>query len=79
MPYTSKEERDLIRAALQRYIRDTSSLTLLQYSRLMLWLNGDSVAAIAEDEGVSAQAVGASVKKTAIDILAWAKADLDDA
>jgi predicted DNA-binding protein YlxM (UPF0122 family) len=62
--YITRRERLNALDDLNKYVQaDQSTLTVKRYQRLVLWLNGDTLAQIAEAEGVSPQAVSYSVHR----------------
>lgn len=73
MEYNKQNDKELIRIYVNDFINKGHELSVQQYVRLMSWLDGLSYAAIAKEEGTTAQAVGASVKKTAEAIKSFAK------
>lgn len=66
-------EKQEVQRWVDKYVRDNQPLTLQQYKRIAGWLAGLTYREIAKAEGKSHQAVGASIKRDALRILAWAK------
>lgn len=79
MVKTTQNEKRYAEQWVHRYVNSPSvAFSILQYSRLMVWLNGDTFDMIARDEGVTTQAVARSVKRDLQAVLAFAKANDKD-
>ena len=78
MPKGTQAQKRLIQANIDDFVRDQQPLTVQQYKRLASWLAGMTMAEIAEEEGVTQQAVGASIKRDSQRILNWALAPNSD-
>lgn len=65
MAYTTKKEKDQLAQNVHKYIQAGNSLSILRYTRLMSWLGGMTFAEIAEEQGLTAQAVANSVRRDA--------------
>jgi len=71
MKYTSADEKELIRQNVHKFVNDGQKLNLQSYIRLMSWLDGQTYAEIAKEEGVSDSAVAFSVKRSVEAIKIW--------
>ncbi len=71
---TSQDKRTVAKY-ISPYIHEVgeSSMSLMVYQRLNMWLEGFSFAEIAAEEGVSTQTVNTSVKRVVEDVLAFAQ------
>lgn len=58
-----KSEKEKIITHVHKYVNARQPLTLIQYTRLMRWLEGMTFKTIASDDKVSEQAVAYSVKR----------------
>ena len=65
MPNVTSKDRRQVRDTINRFVQSggDSLITLKNYARAVKWSNGYSFAEIAEEEGVSTQTVGVSVKQ----------------
>lgn len=64
MGYISREERERASGYLNRWINssEAGNVTAQQYRRLASWLNGKTFQQIANEEGVTAQAISQSIR-----------------
>lgn len=73
MKYTTKAEKELVAATVNKYIHSGYSLTIQRYTRVVSWSNGMTLQDIATEEGVTHQAVGQTVREDFKKILDFAK------
>ena len=73
MHKTSQQEKDEVLRWIDKYVQNSPILTIRQYKRLACWLAGMTHQQIADEEGVSHQAVAQSVKRDVKKKLEFAK------
>lgn len=73
MPQLTTKDQRLVREHLHTYIQagGERDITIADYGRASRWAEGYSMAEVAEEEGVSTQAVSRSVKKVVAGIQRW--------
>lgn len=73
MHYTTKEDKILVQNTIHRFVQTGDKLSVKRYQRLIMWLEGNTFAAIAKVEGVSQQAIANSVRRDFARVKRFAK------